>query len=332
MPSRRYRRLALSTVVATFALIVIGGIVRISDSGLGCGPAGSGLHGWPLCRGDVVPGLDPHEIVEYAHRAAASTVALLLIALCVLAWRRYRAQRGIVVATTAGVALVIAQGLLGAATVEKNLDEPLVAAHLGMAMLLLALALYVWRASRPGVAGSPRARVGRGVRALAGAAQASLLGAIVAGGYMAGTHGHGRPVHPMADAHEACGHSFPGCRGGFLPFGSDRLVDIQLTHRALVYATTLLLLALFALVARRRGSGLGRATGVVAAVLAVQLLLGALNVWLEESAVLIVAHLTTATLLWGSLTLLNLRLYRIPAPAAARASQPAAVSPGAVTA
>ena len=42
-PSAGFRRLALATVLATFLLIIVGGIVRVSDSGLGCGPAGSGL-------------------------------------------------------------------------------------------------------------------------------------------------------------------------------------------------------------------------------------------------------------------------------------------------
>ncbi len=45
-----FRRLALATGVATFLLILLGGVVRVSGSGLGCGPAGSGFHGWPLCE------------------------------------------------------------------------------------------------------------------------------------------------------------------------------------------------------------------------------------------------------------------------------------------
>ena len=53
---RRFRRLVTATIVATFVLILIGGIVRVSDSGLGCGPEGSGTHGWPLCEGGVLPG------------------------------------------------------------------------------------------------------------------------------------------------------------------------------------------------------------------------------------------------------------------------------------
>ena len=48
--------------------------MRVSDSGLGCGPGGSGFHGWPFCNGDVVPGLDLNSIVEYTHRALAGAV------------------------------------------------------------------------------------------------------------------------------------------------------------------------------------------------------------------------------------------------------------------
>ena len=71
----------LATAVATFVLIIVGGIVRVSDSGLGCGPGGSGFHGWPFCKGDVVPGVDLNSIVEYTHRALAGAVGLMILAL-----------------------------------------------------------------------------------------------------------------------------------------------------------------------------------------------------------------------------------------------------------
>src|SRR3954469_18995385 len=154
-----YRKLAFATVAATFVLIVVGGIVRVSDSGLGCGPGGSGLHGWPLCRGDVVPGTNIHSIVEYTHRSAASLVGILWIGLALMAWRRYRPLRWV---TTAGFGLVVAQGLLGALVVDKNLQDALVAAHLGLAMLLFALAIYVLRAVRAPERGSAPLRVTSG--------------------------------------------------------------------------------------------------------------------------------------------------------------------------
>jgi heme A synthase len=59
-----------------------------------------------------------------------------------------------------------------------------------------------------------------------------------------------------------------------------------------------------------------RAARTLLGLLVVQVALGALNVWLtREYEVLILAHLATATLLWGALTTLTLQLFRIPAPA-----------------
>ncbi len=328
--STGFRRLALGTLVATFVLIVVGGIVRVSDSGLGCGKAGSGFHGWPLCEGDVVPGLDLNAIVEYTHRALAGAVGLMMIALCVWAWRRYRDQRDLVWATTAAVVLVIAQGLLGAATVEKNLDEVLVATHLGLAMVLLALTLYVWQAARLRSGSRPPDSTEQAVaskgprRGLAVVASVAIFATIVAGGYMAGTQNYGRADYKLGDgAHHACGKEFPSCNGEFLPFGEARLVDIHLTHRVLLYIATLLTLALCAIVlARRREErGAARFAWLALAVLGVQLVLGALNVWLDEYEALIVAHLAVGTVLWGTLVALTFALYRVPAAQAAGSAE-----------
>src|SRR5919107_5937661 len=86
----RFRRLVTATLVATFVLILIGGIVRISDSGLGCGAAGSGTHGWPLCQGGLLPADSAESAVEFSHRVAATVVALLI---AFMAWRAVRRPR-----------------------------------------------------------------------------------------------------------------------------------------------------------------------------------------------------------------------------------------------
>lgn len=317
VPSRGFRRLALVTLVLTFGLIMLGGVVRVSDSGLGCGPGNSGFHGWPLCNGDVIPGASIHTAIEYAHRTVASTVGLLALSLLVLARRRHRENRGLVRATTGVFVLVVAEGLLGGATVEENLDEELVAAHLGLAMIILALLLYIWRASRPEVIGAPVPETTRGYRRFAIGVQVLVLLTIIAGGYMAGTQKYGRPDYQIGDgAHHACGREFPTCNDGFLPFGSSRLVDIHLTHRVFMYLTTIAIIALVVMTLRRR-IGLERIAYALAGVLAVQLLVGALNVWLEEYEVLILAHLTLGALLWAASAMLTLQLYpvraRVPA-------------------
>jgi heme A synthase len=311
---RAFDRLVLATILTTFVLILIGGIVRVSGSGLGCGPAGSGFHGWPFCNGDVVPGLELNTIIEYTHRAVAGIVGLMSIALAVLARRRHRIKRALVRATTAAALLVIAQGLLGAATVENDLDELLVAAHLGLAMVLVALLIYIWRASKPVNLGADPADGGRGFRPLAVVSSGLVLCTIVAGGYMAGTQNYGRADYQLGDgAHHACGKEFPTCNGGFLPFGETRLVDIHLTHRVFVYLTTLFLLGLIVLALRRRPSaGVVRTAWIASGILAAQLLVGALNVWLDEYEALIVAHLALGTLLWAAAIGLTLQLFRIP--------------------
>jgi heme A synthase len=315
-PSPRYRQLALATLLLTFLLIVIGGIVRVSDSGLGCGPADSGFHGWPFCNGDVVPGVDLNSIIEYTHRVTAALVGLMMLALAVLAWRNHRQHRTLVRVTIAGFVLVAAQGALGGAVVEENLEEELVAAHLGLAMLFLAVLLWIWRSTRPELIGSDPPDGGPRYRPLAWVASGLVLCTIVAGGYMAGTQKYGRADYQLGDgAHHACGKQFPGCNGEFMPFGEARLVDIHLTHRLFMYLAVIAVLALVIVTLRRRPDpGLVRGAWLALGILAVQVLVGALNVWLEEYETLIVLHLALGTLLWWTVIAMTLTLYRVPSP------------------
>ena len=297
------RRLVLATAIATFVLIIVGGVVRVSDSGLGCGPAGSGFHGWPFCNGDVVPGMDLNSVVEYTHRALAGVVSVMILSIVVLAWRRHREY---LVTAVALLALILAQAALGGATVEDNLEEAYVAAHLCLAMLLLGGLLYLYR----NVTGTTLTNGGPGMRVLAIAASVAVLCTIVAGGYMAGTQNYGRADYQLGDgAHHACGKEFPTCNGEFMPFGKARLVDIQLTHRAFMYIAVLLVTSLV-VVALRRGV-LTRYAWALLGLLALQVLVGALNVWLDEYELLILLHLALGTLLWA--TTLGLALQLSPA-------------------
>jgi heme A synthase len=314
---RRFRRLADLTAVVTFLLIVVGGIVRVSESGLGCGPGGSGTKGWPLCGGQVIPFVgNENRVIEFSHRLLATVVVILIGLLC---WRAYKslreghnwAFRGSLVA---GV-LVLIQAGLGGLTVEHSLAEELVAAHLGTAMVLLGLLLWLSFKARSDAAveaGTARPPV-RGLKTFAGAAAVLLLCAIVAGGYMAGTEEEGvNDVGPnIAGAHLACGKMFPECGSGkFLPFGNNRLTDIHLTHRVFVYLATIAVIVLLS-VAFARGSR-DRLLLLAAILLLCQFTLGALNVWLGEHGPLIVAHLTTGTLLWAAVISIAYKLAWLP--------------------
>lgn len=324
---RRFRRLADLTAVVTFLLIVVGGIVRVSQSGLGCGPGGSGTKGWPLCGGQVIPLVgNENRVIEFSHRLLATVVVILIGLLCYRAYKELRERSGWAFrgSLVAGV-LVLIQAGLGGLTVEHGLAEELVAAHLGAAMLLLGLLLWLGARARSEAAiegGAPAKPPVRGLKSYATVATVLLFCAIVAGGYMAGTEEKGvSDVGPnIAGAHLACGHQFPTCGDGkFLPFGNNRLTDIHLTHRVFVYLATIAIIVLLS-VAFARGSR-DRLLALGALLLFCQVLLGALNVWLGEHGPLIVAHLATATLLWATVVSIAYRLAWLPrrAPAHERA-------------
>jgi heme A synthase len=323
---RRFRRLTTATIAATFALILIGGTVRVSDSGLGCGAAGSGTHGWPLCEGGLLPNVDANAIVEFSHRLAATIVVVLIAALAVHAWRRLRAHRWLVRGTIAAGVLVLGQAALGGVTVENDLHEYLVAAHLGLAMLLLGLLILLRRAASPEV---ERTEGSRALRLLTVSSLVLVLCTIVAGGVVAGTEGEGTASEPVLGAHLACGQQFPTCVDKFMPFGTGRLVDIQLTHRLFMYLAAISVLAMAAGALRERVRS--RAFYVAVALLLGQILLGALNVWLGKHPGLIVAHLTLATILWGTVVYAATTLLAapVPDPAAVRRTENA---PGTATA
>jgi heme A synthase len=307
----------------------------VSDSGLGCGPGGSGTEGWPLCGGDVIPLVgDENRLIEFSHRLLAGVVVVLIALLC---WRAYQLIRRPQTAapnsdsrgwafrgSIAAGLLVLVQAGLGGLTVEHSLAEELVAAHLGAAMLLLGLLLWLSIKARSdaAVAGEPTRPPVRGLKPYAATAAVLLLCAIVAGGYMAGTEEEGvNPGVNIGGAHLACGDQFPTCGDGrFLPFGDNRLTDIHLTHRVFVYGATIAIIVMLS-VAFARGSR-DRLLALAALLLLCQLLLGALNVWLGEHATLIVAHLAVATLLWAAVVSIAYRVAWLPSASRVRERAP----------
>src|SRR5207244_6695150 len=83
---RGFRILAVATAAVTYALVVLGGVVRVSGSGLGCPD-------WPLCHGHLLPPLNLYAIIEYSHRTTASLASALIVltaAVALLAWRKRR--------------------------------------------------------------------------------------------------------------------------------------------------------------------------------------------------------------------------------------------------
>ena len=196
--SRRYSALAWSAAVCTYLLIVLGAVVRITGSGMGCGDH------WPLCNGHLFPPLhDIGTVIEWSHRLLASVVSVLVATVAFLAWRGRRPGT----APYAALGLLAVQVLLGAITVKTGLTPFMVILHLATAMVLLATLLVVATA-RP-VSPTPL---------LALAFVTVLFGALTA------NHG----------AAAAC-TGFPLCNGQLWP-STGGLAVVQWVHRLLAYA------------------------------------------------------------------------------------------------
>ena len=128
------RVFAYGSVVSTYILIVIGGYVTTSNSGLGCGES------WPLCKGAVFPSLNnPEVVIELTHRLFNSVVGVFILGMAIVAWTRYREADNIVTLSTTSLVALIAQVLLGMVTVTTSLNPVVSDAHLALASAILAM-------------------------------------------------------------------------------------------------------------------------------------------------------------------------------------------------
>ncbi|HEY4729374.1 MAG TPA: COX15/CtaA family protein, partial [Actinomycetes bacterium] len=130
-----FRRLAVVTTAATFVLIAVGGLVRATDSGLGCPD-------WPRCFGRLVPPAELHAWIEHSHRLVASVVMVLVALGGVAAWRTGQ-ERVVRRAAVAALVLVLAQAMIGALVVWWKLRADSVTLHLATALALVALLIFI---------------------------------------------------------------------------------------------------------------------------------------------------------------------------------------------
>ena len=145
---RLLKGLALASAVGAWVVIVIGGYVTATNSGLACpnvvdcGPASA-------------PEL---AAIELTHRLAGWAEGFLVLALFVLVFLRYRAWRPVRALSILSLVLVAAQATLGMLTVYVGFEASgwypaLVTAHLGVATVFLAVtiinAVTVYRGTPP---------------------------------------------------------------------------------------------------------------------------------------------------------------------------------------
>ena len=320
-----YRNLIILTLILTTVVVVFGAYVRLADAGLGCPD-------WPGCYGKLTPTLaseqiaeayqaNPHGPVsmpkawkEMIHRYLATGVGMLIMAIVAVAWARRREEGTAPFASTTLLGVVIFQGLLGMWTVTMLLKPAIVTAHLIGGMTTLGL--LTWIAMQAGRV--PRILMPASTVLLARVAFIALAAQIILGGWVSTNY-----------AALAC-TDFPTCNGSWWPqadyssafqirrelgmtaqgelLSNEALTAIHWLHRmgAVVAGGVLAALA-WAL----RGHPQLRSLGVALfGALALQLVLGVLNVLLSLPLLLAAAHNAGAALLVVIMVCISYQLRR----------------------
>ncbi len=280
-----FRRLAVVTALFAYLQIALGGLVRVSGSGLGCPD-------WPLCHGRPYPPADLHSIIEYSHRAVGSVTGVLIIATVALAWVVWRSRRPLVAwLASASLIGVVGEGALGGVVVANDLSSWLVLLHLGLAMMILGFLVATAVMAGPHSTGVPAPTFRRLAAVAAGATYVLLLtgSTVVASG-----------------ADSSC-RTWPLCGSGFSPDFSGASVFTML-HRGSVLLVGALLV--YVLVSALRRPGLATAAAATLAVFLAEVAVGA-GAAVSDGAFFNGLHVALATLVWaGMLTTALLTLPR----------------------
>ncbi len=302
----RFQRFGLGLVLGLLALTALGGIVRVTGSGLACPD-------WPGCYGAVIPTGDfgefaAHQVwLEWSHRLVAAVIGFVIIGYAVAAWRRYRERPRIWLPAVLAVPLLAVQVVLGGLTVTEQLEALIVTMHLATAMLILMLIGLSWLSTfdwRP-VTSDDEAPLGVDAPSQARTfARIALITAllvyavVVVGSYV--THvGAG----PDAGAHvgpggAACGNQWPLCYGGLLPDGE--YAQWNMGHRILVFVGAIALFAasMGVVMLRPRSRSLTLLVHGAMTLYVAQILMGAAMIWINFDAWARALHLSLGSIVW----------------------------------
>ncbi len=280
MSVKFFRRLALLTAVFAYLQIALGGVVRVSGSGLGCPD-------WPLCHGRPYPPADIHAIVEYSHRAVGSITGVLIIATVVLAWVVFRTQRPQVAwLASASLIGVVGEGLVGGVVVAHELSSWLVLIHLGLAMMILGFLVATAVMALPTTVGVKD----RGFRRLAAVGAAATYLLLLTGSTVV-----------ASGADDSC-HAWPLCGNGLaLSFGGADA--FTMLHRGSVLMIGALLL--YVLITALRQPGLAAAAVATLIVFVLQVAVGAGSA-ISDGAFFNGLHVAIATLVWSGMLVIAL--------------------------
>ena len=150
MTNKFFLRSALISTILSYLLIFVGGLVRVSGSGLGCPD-------WPKCFGRWIPPTSIEQIpahidpaifnivlawIEYGNRMLGVIVGISIVVMTIIAIIYFRKNSKILYSSILSLFLVGANGGLGAIVVSSLLNPFVVSLHMILALFLVSVLSY----------------------------------------------------------------------------------------------------------------------------------------------------------------------------------------------
>lgn len=304
-----FRKIAFACVAALAIIVLTGGAVRLTDSGLGC-------TGWPNCGpGRLTPPLSFHPLVEFGNRVFTVVVAVVVGAAAAGSMLMRPRRRDLVALSWGLVAGYLFQAVLGGLSVIFKLSPLWVMAHFLASMLLLWDAMVLlhranpsWRPGLPRVVRREVVLLGRVLAVTAG--WVLFMGTVTTG------------TGPHSGAPDAAAR---------LPFPFWRVA--QLHADSALFLTGLVVATLFALrIADAPPTVWRRARWLIGAIV-VQVAIGYWQYFTGLPPGVVELHMAGATTIWMTTIGLNLSFAApqpdvAPAPGSPSVSERAEVSIG----
>jgi cytochrome c oxidase assembly protein subunit 15 len=313
---------AIFTALCAFCLLIAGGLVTSTGSGLA-------VPDWPLSYGMIMPPMIGGILYEHSHRLVASLVGILTIVLTVWLWRKenrpWLRRLGIV-----ALSAVIVQGLLGGVTVRYLLPTGVSVIHATLAQtffcILVSIALFTsrWWMQHSTAEGSHKNL--SAFLPLSVATVAVIYIQLILGALMRHTHsGLAVPDFPLM-----YGQLFPSLSPESLKAYNDRLIslDIQtatdtpvaagqilihVLHRvwAMVVAGTIIYSSARLFQMGREQKRVKVLAFTLIGLTVLQLTLGAMSVLTQKAVEITTAHVVVGALLLATSVLIFLHVYRL---------------------